>query len=205
MKRSMWTFSILFVFGVATALAQPPAGTDSPPGGQGRGPGAPGGGRPPSPVIEALDTDRDSVISVEELKNAATSLVTLDKNKDGKLTDDEYRPQGGRPGSGGAPGGPGGGGQRGPGGPGGGQGMNLNPERMLTHALEFDEDKDGKLGKEELEKFIADFVKRHGSGGAGASGGTGGPPRSAAGGPSNGPGGGRPDEGERSERPRRPE
>ncbi len=72
-----------------------------------------------SPIIEALDTNKDGLIDAAELANAAASLKKLDKNGDGKLTEDEYRPQRtGGPGGGGAPGGPGGGG--GPGGQGGG-------------------------------------------------------------------------------------
>ena len=210
MKRWMWTFCILAVAGVATAIAQPPGGPGGPGGrggpggGQGGGPGGPGGGgRPPMPIIEALDADHDGVISAEELKNASAALLALDKNKDGKLTEDEYRPMGrgpggdaggpgggrggpggpgggvsgGRGGEGGRPGGPGREGGGGPGGPGGrgaggpgGGPPEPNPERMLEHAMEFDADKDGKLSKDELQKFIADFVQRHGgAGGAGGS------------------------------------
>ena len=63
---------------------------------------------------------------------------------------------------------------------------------MLEHAFEFDADKDGKLSKDELQKFIGDFMK-HTPGSGGPSG-------------EGGPGGGRPNQGgERSERPRRPE
>ncbi len=40
-----------------------------------------------SPMADALDTDKDGVISSEELKNAANALLKLDKNKDGKLTE----------------------------------------------------------------------------------------------------------------------
>ena len=76
------------------------------------------------PVMEVLDADHDGVISAAELKNATAALKTLDKNKDGKLTEDELRPQpgrgpeGGRPGQG-APGrnGQGGAGGRNPNGP----------------------------------------------------------------------------------------
>jgi Ca2+-binding EF-hand superfamily protein len=42
------------------------------------------------PIIVALDADRDGVISAEEIKAAPRSLLTLDKNKDGKLSKDEY-------------------------------------------------------------------------------------------------------------------
>lgn len=93
-----------------TAIAQTDDG-GRPPGGPG-GPGGPEGGRPRmvSPLMEALDTNRDGVIDADELKNASASLLKLDKNGDGKLTQDELRPS--RPPGGRGPGGPGG-----PGGP----------------------------------------------------------------------------------------
>ena len=221
MKKCMWTLGVLIAAGTSSAMAQPPGG----PGGPGGG--GPGGGRGRSVIIEALDTDHDGVISPEEIKNATVALLSLDKNKDGKLTDDEYRPAGGGGGRGpdgggpegrgpggdgrgpGGPGGPGGDGRgpggggpggdgRGPGGPGGpggdgrgpgGGGLAVNPDRMLSHAMEFDADKDGKLSKDELQKFIASFIERHGSQAAG-----GGPGREGRGG---GAGSG--------ERPRRPD
>lgn len=99
-------------------------------GGPGQGGGGPGGMRGMSPIIEALDINKDGTIDAGELAQAAASLKKLDKNNDGKLTEDEYRPQ--RPGGPGGQGGPGAGGQGGPGarggrpegqgGPGGGQG-----------------------------------------------------------------------------------
>jgi len=69
--------------------------------------GGPGGGpgierwRPPSlPLIVVLDANDDGVIDAEEVANASAALKKLDKNADGKLTADEYRPI--------PPGGPGG-------------------------------------------------------------------------------------------------
>ncbi|MHC4955203.1 MAG: hypothetical protein ACYTGZ_15220 [Planctomycetota bacterium] len=38
-----------------------------------------------NPVMKALDTDADQVISADELSKAPASLLALDKNKDGKL------------------------------------------------------------------------------------------------------------------------
>ena len=259
MKHWTWVLGLVAAAGVATAMAQPPGGPGGGgPGGGGPGGGGPGGGRPPSPVIEALDADHDGAISADELKNAAEALSKLDKNKDGKLTEEEFRPQGGRPdqggpgggrpggagqgggsaggrgqggagsaggrgpggggqnsggqggsgrGQGGGQGGPGGGAQRGPGGQ-GGPPQGPDPARMLEHAFEFDADKDGKLSKDELQKFIDDFMKHiPGPGGPGGEGGPGGGgPRGGAGDSQNGPGGGRPGQGgERPERPRRPE
>jgi hypothetical protein len=48
--------------------------------------------RPPPPIVQALDADRDHVISTDEIANAASALLTLDKNNDGQLTQDELRP-----------------------------------------------------------------------------------------------------------------
>ena len=58
--------------------------------------------------MAALDADGNGEISAEEIKGAVAALKKLDKNKDGKLTEDELRPSfggsrsGGRGGRGGA-------------------------------------------------------------------------------------------------------
>lgn len=89
-----------------TAIAQN-EDRPQPPG----GPGGPGGRpRMVSPLMEALDTNQDGILDADEIKNAATALLKLDKNGDGKLTQEELRPA--RPPGGRGPGGPGG-----PGGP----------------------------------------------------------------------------------------
>ncbi len=212
MKKLGWAFAILFVGG-AIAVGQPPEGGRGRGEREGAGPARGGDFRPPpSPVVEALDTDGDQVISAEELKNASASLAKLDMNKDGKLTDEELRPRppegrgpggpnGPRGGRGDQPGGRGAGdqpgargrsgdrgpGNRGPEGPGGPP----NHERFLEHAMEFDADKDGKLNREELTQFAKSMAERRG-----------GPP-DGQGGPGRGPGD-RP-EGDRPERPRRPD
>lgn len=66
-------------------------------GGQTPSPGAPGappgrGGMVPSPVITAMDLNKDGAIDADELSKASAALRSLDKNGDGKLTSDEYRP-----------------------------------------------------------------------------------------------------------------
>ena len=236
MKRGIYTLGILLVSGATTVMAQPPGERGE--GGPGGPPRGGEGGRRPNPIMEALDADHNGTISADELKNSATALATLDKNEDGSLTEDEFRPQpgppreggpegGGRRGEGGPKGGrppreggpgsgpgsgrPGEGGphggrqprEGGPGGPGGERGPGVNPERMLSHALEFDADSDGKLSKDELEKFIDDFVKMHPGPGPGGPGEGGGPGR---GGPERGgPERGGPGGGERPDRPQRPE
>lgn len=48
-----------------------------------------GGGNRPDPIFVALDADRDGSLSKAELQNAAAVLRKLDKNNDGKLTQDE--------------------------------------------------------------------------------------------------------------------
>ena len=82
------------VAGVVTLLAahvvsQPPAG-----------PREGFGGRPPSRIVEALDSNRDGVLSADELQRATESLLKLDVNKDGRLSEDEFRPQNARAGAG---------------------------------------------------------------------------------------------------------
>jgi hypothetical protein len=59
--------------------------------GPGNGPGA-GRGPMPMPVIEALDLNKDRVIDADELAKATDSLKKLDKNGDGQLTAEEFRP-----------------------------------------------------------------------------------------------------------------
>lgn len=47
---------------------------------------------PPPPLMMALDTNHDGVISAEELANATKSLLALDRNADGQLDQEELRP-----------------------------------------------------------------------------------------------------------------
>ncbi|HSY42925.1 MAG TPA: hypothetical protein VK811_03380 [Candidatus Acidoferrum sp.] len=47
---------------------------------------------PPSPLVKALDVNGDGIIDSNEIANASAELLTLDKNHDGQLTPDEYRP-----------------------------------------------------------------------------------------------------------------
>jgi hypothetical protein len=83
-----------------------------PPRPAGPPPGAGAGAKGPlmPPVLAALDTDHNGVISADELAKASEALKTLDKNGDGQLTPDEFH------------------GPRGPGGPGmGGRGRFHGP------------------------------------------------------------------------------
>lgn len=47
---------------------------------------------PPDPLIAALDTNHDGIIDSNEIANAPAALKALDKNGDGKLTQDELFP-----------------------------------------------------------------------------------------------------------------
>ena len=108
----------------ATTSAQPRQRPDA---------GRPGG--PPNPVVTALDTNGDGVISAAEIKNAFAALKKLDKNNDGKLSPDEVRPSG-RP---------------------GGFGRRPSPAEMITR---FDKNGDGKINKGEMPEQMARFLGR---------------------------------------------
>jgi len=87
---------------IALTLSLPAAGllaqNDGPPPQNPSSPSAPGrpgprrGFRPPPPLIAVLDANHDGIISADEIANASKSLLTLDKNGDGQLTQDELRP-----------------------------------------------------------------------------------------------------------------
>ena len=63
-------------------------------GGQGRGSSQ----RQAPPLIRIFDADGDNILSADEIAVASQVLKKLDKNEDGKVTMDELRPSGGRPG-----------------------------------------------------------------------------------------------------------
>lgn len=157
------------------------------PGGQGGNFGGGGEGfRPPQHPLElALDANGDGVIDAKELANAVAALRKLDKNGDGRITDDEFRPM--RPGGGfGRQGGPGGfGGQPGgksfdgppgkegkgqggfggePGGPegqkgGGGQAPKGEGD-FVSRLFQNDKNNDGKLTKAELPESMQSIFER---------------------------------------------
>lgn len=81
----------------AEELRRPrPEGADSGDGGgrpPGGGTGGPGGrGRFVSPVVAAIDTDKDGALSAEEIAKAPEGLKSLDKDGDGKVSAEEMRP-----------------------------------------------------------------------------------------------------------------
>ena len=111
-----------------------------PPGGFGRG------GMMRTPAFQALDVDHDGAISAVELANAATALKSLDKNGDGKLTEEEVRPQmrGGRGGRGGEP----------------GETAAPSADEMVQTLMAFDKNGDGRLTRDELPERMQGLFDR---------------------------------------------
>ncbi|MBS1856028.1 MAG: hypothetical protein JST11_11730 [Acidobacteria bacterium] len=112
----------------------------------------PRGGMMRTPAFQALDADRDGVISAAELANAPAALKSLDKNGDGKLTADEVRPQmgerGGREGGrGGREGGP-------------GDSQPPSADDMVQTLMAFDKNGDGKLTRDELPERMQGLFDR---------------------------------------------
>jgi EF-hand domain pair len=102
----------------------------------GRG-GPPGGAGGALPIIAALDTDGDGELSAKEIDNAAAALRTLDKNRDGKLTREEFLGTA----RGGGPGGP-------------------NTAELVARMMAFDKNGDGKLSKDELPERMQGLLAR---------------------------------------------
>ena len=91
MKTTTKTMLTLLAIGSSALILNAQDSGNPPPEG---GPGGMGPHHhpPPLPLILALDANHDRVIDANEIANASTALLTLDKNGDGKLTADEYLP-----------------------------------------------------------------------------------------------------------------
>ena len=131
--RSSWLIAATLIVPMGpSAVAQEPR-----PGGFGERGGPPGGGGAPAPLVVALDADGDGELSPKEIDNAVAALRALDKNKDGKLTRDEYLPAG----RGAAPGGP-------------------TAAELVERMMAFDKNGDGKLGRDELPERMQGLMDR---------------------------------------------
>jgi hypothetical protein len=128
--------SALLALCTLTANAQRPEGG----GGEGRGPEGRGGAMRISPLMQALDADKDGSISEAEMKNAAAALKALDKNGDGKLSPEELRPPS-REGE-------------------GREGNRAGGDEMVTRLMQMDKNGDGKLTKDELPERMAGMLTR---------------------------------------------
>jgi hypothetical protein len=106
MKTKLLTTLLVATASSVLLAQQPPPPDDNQQGGgqnSGQQQNQQGGGgqqggqghRPPPPpaVVRALDTDRNGVVSAEEIANASTSLLTLDKDGDGQLSRQELCPR----------------------------------------------------------------------------------------------------------------
>lgn len=96
--------------------------------------------RSPMPVQVAIDTDKDGVISADELRNASAGLRRLDKNGDGRLTEEEVRPEFDR--------------ERREGPQGNGN------DQLVASLMSFDTNKDGQLSKSELPERMQGIFSR---------------------------------------------
>lgn len=120
----------------AEEAGEPPSAGKQPgpgPGGPIPGAGVPGPTPMFDPIFRALDTDEDGTLSAEEIEAAPETLKKLDKDGDGSIARAELMP---------------------PGGPGFGP---PSPEQIFTRFMERDQDKNGKLSKDE----VPDFLKQH--------------------------------------------
>lgn len=138
------------------------------------------------PVIAALDSDEDGILSAEEIADATKSLTTLDKDEDGTLSIEEMQPTFNRQR------------RRDPANADradseeGQSRRRRNRDRtaftpptaesLVDRAMEFDKDEDGVLSKEELKAMYEERMQRFPRGNRNSDG-----------------------ENERPDRPRRPE
>jgi len=152
MKR-VYLFATICVASItATVVAQP-------------GPGGPGDFLRMMPLTAALDADEDGEITSAEMTKAVSVFKELDKDGNGKLTEEELRPEFGRGRGGGRGGDRGGFGGpppsfEGRGGPGGFGGEAPNTDEVVGRWLSLDKNRDEKLSKEELGERMQTLLAR---------------------------------------------
>ena len=171
MRRVLITIGVLSLLGLLTAVnvAQRPQDREQRPQDREQRPqdrerrGRAGNRRPPSLILQSLDTNRDGQLSPEEVAAATETLQKLDRDGNGRLSADELatprdrRERGGR--------------RRGPAGadtppprPGqepGSRDAENDGERFIQRLMSFDENQDGQLSKEELPDRMQRILERH--------------------------------------------
>lgn len=140
MRSFLWTGMLALLVTPPVFAQQDDSGFDTParrgPEARGEDPRGEGRGRPerrpPSnPMFEAIDADRDGVITKLELRKAVAALAQLDADGDGKITLAEASPERRGPDRG-RPGGPG------------------DPDAFVERFMENDANGDGKLTPDEV-------------------------------------------------------
>lgn len=95
-KRTILLTAALTVAAGVT-LAQPAERPQRPAGPRGERPPGAAAGRPeagrPNPFFGLFDADQDGIIAADEIARASEVLKRLDRNQDGKITPEEFRPQ----------------------------------------------------------------------------------------------------------------
>ena len=110
------------------------------------------------PIMVALDTDQDGILSASEIENASKALLKLDKDGDGVISAEELRPDPSK-----MPGMMAGafGGQGGPDG-------QMGPEMMLKMFASRDKNGDGKLSGDEIPERMRERLAKIDKNGDGA-------------------------------------
>ena len=121
---------------------------------------------PGNPVFAALDADNDGTVAPAELSAAPKALLTLDRDRDGRLTADELAPAFGRGGRRGGFGGDRGEGREGREGRNerGGDSTSTAPDDLADTLMAFDRNADGRLERTEVpERFQGLFDRADGN------------------------------------------
>jgi len=95
------------------------------------------------PLFATLDADENGEISSDEIENATAALKKLDRNSDGKLTAEELRPQ-----------------PRGDREARRQRGNRRSAEAMVQRFMQYDENEDGKISKEETPERLSRMFAR---------------------------------------------
>ena len=162
MRRAFTTIGVLSLLGLLTAVnfAQRPQDRERRGSDRNR--------RPPSLILQSLDTNRDGQLSPEEVAAATETLQKLDRDGNGRLSADELaiprerrgrdngRPEGRRRRRAEADAPP----QR-PERDQGSPNRENDGERFIQRLMSFDDNKDGQLSKEELPERMQRILERH--------------------------------------------